>query len=466
MVQRTAAARTARPSINANEVLHRSGRTDYNRLALEAYRIALPSHEFLPIRAWLGTFYGFQQSWLLDQSRFALTLKCRQVGASHTYAGAAVLWAMLGDTVTVISIGERESLEVLDKAERHAKVLAGLGSDWAKSDATSGLLKLTSGGRVIALPSSSGSRGYSGSVLLDEVAYYQAPEKIWDAAAGAVRLGGRLRALSTPNGVGNFFHTLWTDPKAHKGYRRHKTTLADSRLDGMPADAEECWRMARGDARVFDQLFNCRFIDNDQQYLPSQAIEDALVDDLYCYEGEYFAGLDIGRTHDITALEVIQEDPSEVKWNIYEDTCKRTDWPSIERMVETAFRKHPIRKLCIDSTGLGAFPAEQLQRRYGIHRIELVPFTMGVKEDLVTGLYYALVDSELRLPKGNTQLRDDLLSLRRIVTSAGNVRYDASRSEEGHADRAWALALALHGTTKRGGRKLELTRARPPQPQF
>jgi hypothetical protein len=30
------------------------------------------------------------------------------------------------------------------------------------------------------------------------------------------------------------------------------------------------------------------------------------------------------------------------------------------------------------------------------------------------------------------------------VTSAGNVRYDAARTDEGHADSAWALGLALH----------------------
>ena len=41
-------------------------------------------------------------------------------------------------------------------------------------------------------------------------------------------------------------------------------------------------------------------------------------------------------------------------------------------------------------------------------------------------------------------LRDDLHSLKRTTTSAGNVRFVADRSENGHADRAWALALALH----------------------
>jgi len=38
----------------------------------------------------------------------------------------------------------------------------------------------------------------------------------------------------------------------------------------------------------------------------------------------------------------------------------------------------------------------------------------------------------------------ELASIRRIITAAGNIRYDAPRTSEGRADRAWALALALY----------------------
>jgi len=41
-----------------------------------------------------------------------------------------------------------------------------------------------------------------------------------------------------------------------------------------------------------------------------------------------------------------------------------------------------------------------------------------------------------------------LCSIRREVTDAGNVRYDAPHTPEGHADKAWALALALYGCSK------------------
>ena len=34
--------------------------------------------------------------------------------------------------------------------------------------------------------------------------------------------------------------------------------------------------------------------------------------------------------------------------------------------------------------------------------------------------------------------------MKKIVTAANNVRYDADRNENGHADRFWAAGLGLH----------------------
>jgi phage FluMu gp28-like protein len=34
--------------------------------------------------------------------------------------------------------------------------------------------------------------------------------------------------------------------------------------------------------------------------------------------------------------------------------------------------------------------------------------------------------------------------VRKIVTAANNVRLDADRDQDGHADRFWALGLAYH----------------------
>jgi len=425
--------------------------------ALAALKRALPAREFDAVGLWLETFFPYQREWLLDLNRFSLILKARQIGASHTESAASVLWGLLGDTTTIISIGEREAIEVLDKARKHATVLERLGSLWARSKPTTTQVRLASGGRILALPSTSGGRSYSGNVILDEIAYYQRPKEIWDGAAGTVLHGYRLRALSTPNGVGNFWHGLWTDPRQHEGYRKHSVTLEQAKADGLRVNDDECWRMARGDPRVYDQLFRCSFIDGEQQYIPTEAIEACSVDDTYCYSGVCTAGLDLGRTNDNTALAIVRQDELGILWNQFNDACKRTEFSDVERLARIAFSPPwNCRRLCVDSTGIGAFPAEQLQKRHGRMRVEPVTFTLQSKEELATTLFSAFVERRIRIPKSDTQLRDDLCSIRRIVTAAGNVRYDAPVTDAGHADRAWALALAVHAASGPDRRRHEV----------
>src|SRR4051812_2133372 len=98
---------------------------------LSAYRSSLPENEWAALSAWCGTFYDFQLDWLLDPSRFAACNKSRQIGMSHTTSAEVVMWgAFLGETTTLISIGQREADEVLDKAKKHARALEMLGSKW------------------------------------------------------------------------------------------------------------------------------------------------------------------------------------------------------------------------------------------------------------------------------------------------------------------------------------------------
>lgn len=414
----------------------------------------MPDREALAVQAWLSTFYPFQREWVLDTSRFAAALKARQIGASHSYGASGTLWSLLGEQTVVVSIGEREAAEVLEKVRRHATALSALGSSWATMGPRNAreVRFPKTGGRVIALPSTSGGRGYSGNVILDEFAYHERPEDVWDGAGGAVMHGYRMRVLSTPNGVGNLFHDLCTNPRTNAGYRIHSTTIDEAVAQGFPVDMDACWKMARGDARVFDQMFRCAFLDNEAQYLPTDLVNSAVTDEEPPREGDVFAGLDVGRTADRTELILVRVVDG-IHWAVHRESRKRTSYEDLEQLAALAIQTYGARRLCIDSTGLGSFPAEMLQKRFGRSRVEPVPFTMQLKEDLATTLYQRLVDGELRLRRDDAQVRDDLCAIRRIVTHAGNIRYDAPHTDQGHADSAWALALALHACSRPSGRR-------------
>src|SRR6185312_8108623 len=56
-------------------------------------------------------------------------------------------------------------------------------------------------------------------------------------------------------------------------------------------------------------------------------------------------------------------------------------------------------------------------------------------------------DRRIEIPD-DRDLKADLKAVKRIITEAGNIRYDAKRSESGHSDRFWALALSWHASDR------------------
>lgn len=431
---------------------------------LGTIRPALPAREFAALSAWVSTFYPFQREWLLETALFAICNKGRQIGMTHTTAGWAVLrGAFMGETTTIISKGERESLEMLDAVEKHAGVLVALGSVWARGASPRGQWRtgeqsrFASGGRAIALPASSGGRSFSGNVILDEFAYHEGrADKVWDGAAAVALHDFCVRIISTPNGTGNLFHTLWSDPKQSEGYARHLVPIERAIDEGYPVDLKKCWQIAHGDPRVYAQKFQCSFLDGAEQYLATSDITAAIDDDAcgQC-QGDVYAGLDVGLVNDLSSLVIVRQDAYTGRCHIVDrEDWKRTDWTAQQEGIEAAHRRWNFRRLCVDATGLGSVPAELLQKKLGRQRVEPVTFSSHTKEELATTLYQAFAD-RMVVMRRDRDLVDDLCAIRRIVTTGGAVRYDAERSERGHADRAWALALALYACSSKPARRNE-----------
>lgn len=422
---------------------------------LGRYRQALPRDEFAAFKAWLDCFYLFQREWLLEPARAAICNKARQIGLSHTTGALGVIWgAMHGELTTIISVGQEESNEVLDKARKHAQVLQRLGSRMAMPGRKDNEHTLTfaSGGRILAMPSS-GGRSFSGNVFLDEFAYQQHAGKVMDAAAAVTMLDGRLRILSTPNGVGNDFEQLWTKVKKGelKGWAKHELSLQRAIDEGYPVDLVHCRDViAKGDPRLFDQLFCCSFIDSNFQYIPSELFAGCFADWPSLPGGQLYAGLDIGETRDRTVLVIIRRRGNR-RQLVHIETHGKTNDELLDSLVKKAIKDYKATLVCADATGIGRFPAQRMAETWG-RRFEGVNFTVNSKEDLATGLYDAVARKELELPNSYPwqgidemqPLREDVYAIRREVTSSGNVRFVAARSEKGHADRAWALMLALH----------------------
>ncbi len=99
------------------------------------------------------------------------------------------------------------------------------------------------------------------------------------------------------------------------------------------------------------------------------------------------------------------------------------------------------RRVCVDYTGAGVGLGDALRQEFG-SKVELCTFTAGLKEEIFVKLRAARERRGVWIPK-SAEIREDLHAVHRVVSSTGQISFRASRSADGHSDRATALALAV-----------------------
>ena len=161
--------------------------------------------------------YGFQDDALRDfkDHRFNVILKARQLGISTTVA-AYVCWMMLfhrDKNVLVVATKLGTATNLVKKIKAiHKNLPAWLKiADISIDNRTS--FELSNGSQVKA-SSTSGDAGRSEALSLlvvDEAAFVEGMEDLWAGLYPTLSTGGRCIALSTPNGVGNWFHKTYTE---------------------------------------------------------------------------------------------------------------------------------------------------------------------------------------------------------------------------------------------------------------
>jgi len=405
--------------------------------------------------------YNFQKQWLLDRSRFKLGLMARQTGKSFTVSLEAVDDAIeTGENWVLLSAGERQSKELMQKVAMHCKAYSiaasaiepdsFLGSDGIRYTILT--IYLPNGARIIGLPANPDTaRGFSANVILDEFAFHKDSIAIWRALYPSIARGYKLRVVSTPQGLGNKFHSLWT---SDNGYSKHFVDIYKAVADGAPHNIEEL-KAGIDDEEAWQQEFECLFIDDTttllsydlitacmDQTLPSEIEYQNL--DLNVYDPRFtsqvYSGVDIGRKHDRTVI-FSNELLGDVFWNRSIIILNNIKFREQQDLLSRMIRKFKITRTCIDKGGIGAQLAEDTDDQFP-GRVEEVDFTNAVKGDLAVRTMRIFQDKRLRIPV-DKKLRDDLHSVKKTSTAAGNIRYDAERTKEGHADRFWALALSL-----------------------
>ena len=172
--------------------------------------------------------YPYQDDLLRDFNdfRFNIILKARQLGIS-TISAAYCVWFMLfhkEKNIVVLATKFSTAANLVKKVKSMMKNLP----DWMKV-ATVSVDNRTSfelsNGSTIKAASTSGDAGRSEALsllVIDEAAHIDGLDELWTGLYPTLSTGGRCIALSTPNGVGNWFHKTYVS--ADEGNSEFKTT--------------------------------------------------------------------------------------------------------------------------------------------------------------------------------------------------------------------------------------------------
>ncbi|MEK7393825.1 MAG: hypothetical protein AAB214_14795, partial [Fibrobacterota bacterium] len=160
--------------------------------------------------------------------------------------------------------------------------------------------------------------------------------------------------------------------------------------------------------------------------------------------GPIYVGVDVARRRDLTVIYVLESVGRDLLLRHRIELAKTKF--ALQKQILWEILAHPkLVRALIDATGIGMQMAEEAQDRFGEYRVEAVTFTAAVKDHLATRLMQEFQDATIQLDPDKLQ-REGLHAVRKVVTGTNAVRYDAAHDEvNGHADRFWALALAVSG---------------------
>jgi hypothetical protein len=218
---------------------------------------------------------------------FNIILKGRQIGISTAVACYA-LWMMLfhrDRNVLVIATKQETAKNLVSKVKFAFDQLP----EWLQVTCTEKnklSLKFRNGSQIKAVPASddAGRSEALSLLILDEAAFIRNAEVIWTAALPTLSTGGKAVIISTPNGVGNFFHQKWSEAMQGIGVKQDETGNAQDfllhpiKLDWrVHPERNQAWRDNIGKMqgeRKARQEFDAEFIGSGNTVVDADLIEE------------------------------------------------------------------------------------------------------------------------------------------------------------------------------------------------
>jgi phage FluMu gp28-like protein len=428
-------------------------------------------------------FLPYQAKWIKDDSKLKLMEKGRQIGLSWSTAYRLVREKSKVGVKFDAWVSSRDDIQArlfLEDCKAFATIFKIAGEDLGlqvidpERKISAYVLQFANGVRINSMSSNPDAQaGKRGDRVLDEFALHPDPRKLYAIAYPGITWGGNMEIISTHRGSNNLFNELVQEIK-HKGNPKkislHTVTLQDALDQGfleklqaklreagadderLDMDAAAYFDMVRSgcpDEETFQQEFMCNPQDDNSAFLSYELIRGCEFQALEKWETDLpsignplYLGVDVGRKHDLTVMWLLEKFGG-THFTRRKIELKNETFDAQESVLYDLLALPNLRRCCIDASGIGRQFAERAQQKFGTYKVEPVTFTGPVKEELAYPLRAAFEDKTLRIPSDEF-VRADLRAVKKETTASGNVRFTADRGKNGHSDRFWALALAVH----------------------
>jgi hypothetical protein len=292
-----------------------------------------------------------------------IVVKARQIGFSQVFALEALYAAIHEAECTILLVSRSQDLAV--NLLRYCYLThMNLRDAPTLSKENESEMGLSNGSRIKSIPANrSTGRGFAARrVYLDEFAYADYADHIYQSIVPTLSQGGNLTIGSTPNGIGNLFHQLYM---AGDGFERQSVPwyhcpayyTDEERARGTPHEQSVWYQQERPafPAQAWAAEYECDFAGSGGAVFDSGAInraENGAIGDQIAQPGHRYVNVaDIGRRQDATVINTI-DITTEPYQRVCHERIERAPYPVIQQRLEARARAYPGVNV-VESNGIG-----------------------------------------------------------------------------------------------------------------
>lgn len=377
-----------------------------------------------------------------------IILKARQIGFSQIFALEALYKAVTEPEATILLVSRSQDLAV-NLLRYCYQTYNGLKNPPELVKQNESEMGFATGSRIKSIPANrSTGRGFAATIVyLDEFAYANYAEDIYQSVSPAVSQGGQLVVGSTPNGIGNLFHRLYAAGAGFKKmnvpwYECPSYYTPEEKAGGI-APEQSAWYQKERPKYTDSQWaseYDCSFERSGGGVFRGVAERLTATRQERAIDGhQYVIGVDWGKLNDYSVFAVIDSTTREL---VYLDRFNQVEYLTQAARLKVLCEKFRPDAVIAESNAMGEPMIEQLRK----DNLPVRPFatTNASKAQIIEGLALSFERGDIGLID-DENLLSELQSYEMERLPGGLIRYGAPGGM--HDDTVMGLAIAWHGVS-------------------